>query len=105
MNLQIGTKKKKTECHQEDSLVCKMSSRTARAVIQRNHASKINKRRKEGKKERKKERKKEKKEKKRKQRQFLFFFLFLCQVIYFNFSFSFKIAFAATVFRKKCWTM
>ena len=79
-----------------------MSSRTARAVIQRNHASKINKRRKEGKKERKKERK-ERKEKKTKA--VFIFFLFLCQVIYFNFSFSFKIVFAAAVFRKKCWTM
>ena len=71
--------KNKTECHQEDNLVCKVSSRTARAVIQRNYASKINKRRKENKKERKKEREKEKKrkEKKRKERQFFFLFFLL----------------------------
>ena len=57
---------KKPECHKEDSLVCKVSSRTARTVRQRNHASKNNKRRKErtqeSKQEREKERKKERKE-------------------------------------------
>ena len=65
--------KNKTECHQEDNLVCKVSSRTARAVIQRNYASKINKRRKENKKERKKEREKEKKRKEKKDSFFSFF--------------------------------